>query len=186
MHIGWTNILRIGRRGPLALVVAAGVVIGAAGSMLASAQDKDAAPQPVGDLAALPPPSYNRWIRPDTGRFEAYVWDDRELAEHVKAAEPWYDPRWRPFSSCMASEGFDVRRDQTRPFSQQDLDEIVVRANAQMPNPQENLRIGAQTAAVPGVAGAFLRCADRWLALSGPAWAAHGITPTLPGQVPAP
>jgi hypothetical protein len=139
--------------------------------------------RPIGDPSQLPPPPYNRFIRPDTGRFEVYEWDDRALTATQKAAQPWYDPRWKPFSDCMIAEGYDVRADATKAFAQQDLDQVVTRANAQLPDANANKRIGGNTSGVPGIAGAFLRCAGRWLAL---APEQYGLERPEPGQVPPP
>ena len=156
---------------------------GEAGSVEPTATAVNAVPLPITDPSKLPPPPRNQFIRPDTGRFEAVLWDDRALPAARKAVQPWYDPRWKPFSACMTAEGYDVRADPTRPFSQQDLDTIVAGANAQLPTPDANKRIGGNTAGVPGIAGAFLRCGGRWLA-----WApeAYGLARLEPGQVPAP
>jgi hypothetical protein len=141
---------------------------------------------PISDPTRLPPPPYNRFIRPDTGRLETTLWDDRALSAAQKAAQPWYDPRWKPFSHCMADEGYDVRTDLTKPFAQEDLDEIVARANAQLPDGEANKRIGSNTDTIPGIAGAFLRCAGRWLALTPAEWPGNGIQRLEPGQIPTP
>ncbi len=135
--------------------------------------------------ADLPPPPYNRWIRPDTGMFYAHLWDDRPISQEAKDANPWYNPRWKPFSDCMVAEGFDVRPDPEKPFSQADLDELLRRANAELPDTEANKRIGSNIDDVPGFAGAFLRC-GYWLALQGDQLEAHGIQRLEPGEVPEP
>ena len=141
---------------------------------------------PISDPAQLPPPPYNRFIRPDTGRFEVLLWDDRPLSAEQKAALPSFDPRWKPFGHCMAAEGYEVRADATKPFTQKDVDFIVARANEQLPDAQANKRIGGNVDKVDGVAGAFLRCAGQWLGLAPADWPAHGIVLLPDGQIPGP
>jgi hypothetical protein len=118
--------------------------------------------------------------------FEAYIWDDREISAAAKAAQPWFDPRWKPFSDCMAGKGHDIRPDPRKPFSQADLDMVVALANAERPDAAANRSIGGDTQSVGGIAGAFLECANEWLALPRSEWAAHGIQKLEPGQLPEP
>lgn len=144
--------------------------------------DQDLAPTSPSEI---PPPTYNRWIRPDTGRFEAYVWDDRPISEAQKAEDPRYDPRWKPFSDCMVAEGFDIRLDRSQPFSQHDLDALVDQANRERPDGGLNRTIGSDIGDIHGYAGAFLRCGF-WLALRPDEWASHGIERLGPGEIPEP
>lgn len=155
----------------------------AIGSVEPAATVANPALPPISDPAQLSPPPYNRFIRPDTGRLETYVWDDRPISAAQKLGQPWYDSRWKPFSGCLVAEGYEVRANPTRPFDQNDLDEVLARANAQLTNSEANKRIGSNVASVPGIAGAFLRCAGRWLAL---APEEYGIARLEPGEVPAP
>src|SRR4051812_47917128 len=80
----------------LTIVLCAVASAGLIGSIIVAAQQGDPDHLPPPPTADVPPPPYNRWIRPDTGEFEAYVWDDRSISDEQKAAEPWYDPRWKP------------------------------------------------------------------------------------------
>lgn len=131
------------------------------------------------------PPKYNRFIRPDNGRFETLLWDDRPISDEAKAAQPWYDPRWTKFNQCLVAEGYDIRPDPTQPFSQRDLDALLARINSERPDGEANRQIGADIDAVPGIAGAFLRCAH-WIAYSREQWAANGIVDLQPGEIPPP
>ena len=133
----------------------------------------------------ISPPTRNPWISPDTGRFEAHVWDDRPISAAQKAEDPRYDPRWKPFSDCMVAEGFDIRSDPAKPFSQKDLDALVEQANRELPDPGLNRTIGSDIADIQGYAGAFLRC-GYWLALRPDEWAPHGIERLGPGESPEP
>lgn len=171
------------RRTLIVAITACGFAAGVTSSVIVAAQTGPAKQQPISDSAQLPPPPYNRFIRPDTGRIEASVWDDRALSPAQKSIQPWYDPRWRPFSDCMVAAGYEVRTDKSRAFGQPDLDEILRRANAQLPDATANKTVGSNVATVPGVAGAFLQCADKWLAL---APEAYGIARLEPGEVPQP
>lgn len=83
----------------------------------------------------------------------------------------------------MVAAGYEVRTDPGKAFGQADLDEIVKRANAQLPDAAVNKNIGSNIGNVPGIAGAFLECAGKWLALSPEA---YGIARLEPGEVPAP
>ncbi len=143
-------------------------------------------PQPYTDPAELPPPAFNNWIRPDTGEFWVpRVWDDRTLPEEEKAKSPWYNPRWAPFSKCMAGGGFETRKDRALPFAQADLDELVRQVNAARPDAEANKSV-SNGAKLSGIAGSFLICADRWLALPIEELAANGLRQLGPGEVPEP
>lgn len=133
--------------------------------------------------ADVSPPVFNRWIRPDNGRFEAHTWDNRRLTDVQKAANPCYDARWEPFAACMAGRGYEVHGVQGTPFSQADLDRLVERVNDERPDGAANKRI-AQGDTVPGLAGAFLDRADEWLTISYEDLAAHGLRALEPGEAP--
>lgn len=167
-------------------VTLAGVIACFTGAIVIAAEQRSESDLPPVDSADHSPPPYSRWIRPETGQFEAYTWDDRPISDAEKRAQPWYDPRWKPFSDCMVAEGYDVRADPTKPFSQQDLDEVVDRANAELPDVSANKQIGSSTGDLSGIAGAFMQCGDRWLALTRDQWLSEGIEKLEPGELPEP
>lgn len=172
------------RRGWLAGL---GVFLGAlivGGTVAAMARDGDSHTQPY-EQRELPPPAFNRWIRPNTGEFWVPEWDDRAIGVEQKAATPWYNPRWKPFSECIRQAGFSVRTDAAKPFGQADLDALLKRINQERPNAADNLTI-SDSRAVPGLAGAFLRCADEWLTVADEDLAKYGLKPLVPGEVPDP
>ncbi len=172
----------------LGFSAAAGVLAGlvAIGAMagIADSRDPDQRPALEGEV---PLPVINRWLAPDTGAFvnPDGPWDNRNLSAQEKAKGPWYDPRWRPFSECMAGEGHDVRVSTSVPFNQSDLDSIIARVNVQRPDGKANkaLRRGD---AVPGIAGTFLKCANRWLTIGPDDYEKNGIVWLEPGEVPLP
>jgi hypothetical protein len=129
-----------------------------------------------------PPPPINRWISPVTGSFTVPAWDDRELSDEQKRAKPLLpDPRWTPLAECMTARGFETRADPSLAFSQQDLDHLVAAVNAAQPDTQANKQLGAKAAALPGIAGAFVQCADQSLAIPVSEFAAHGwVVPPFP------
>lgn len=170
----------------VASILASAALAGVIGSLIVAAQQGDDERLPYIDPTTFPHPPYNRWIRPDTGVFEAYVWDDRPVPEAEKTATPWYDPRWKPFSDCMVAEGYEVREDATQPFGQRDLDKIVAMANAERPDTAANKRVGGNIDSVDGIAGAFLRCAGEWLAIQSQDWQDRGIQKLSPGELPEP
>ncbi len=134
-----------------------------------------------------PPPTYNRFIRPDTGEFwDSYgAWDNRAISDEEKAKSPWYNPRWAPFSKCMAGAGFETRKDRSLPFAQADLAGLVTQVNAARPDRVANKAIG-QNVKVGGIGEAFLVCAEKWLALPIEELAANGLRALKPGEVPEP
>lgn len=136
--------------------------------------------------AEVPTPVFSRWVNPD-GEFVGYIWDNRHLGSSQKAAKPWYDPRWKPFSACMGDRGHEVRDDPSSvPFGQEHLDEIVARANAERPNGAGTLRAIGDGEDLGGIAQAYIDCANRWLTIEYEQLAANGIEWIEPGEIPEP
>lgn len=99
-----------------------------------------------------------------SGVFHAPVWDDRELSDEQKAADPVFNPAWVPFSQCLADRGLEVRPDPSQKFSQMDVDHLLERLNAEYPDVNANRQIPFHaTGKMPGDAGTFLDCAEAWL-----------------------
>ncbi len=130
------------------------------------------------------PPAVNRWVRGD-GKFVVDAYDDRRLTDEEKALNPVYDPRWKPFSHCINAAGFVSGVSSTTPFSQTDMAQLVRRVNDERPDAAANKSIGPGTK-VPGLAGAFLECADRWLTIERADYEKNGIKDLAPGEIPAP
>jgi len=171
------------RRSLWLALVAAGTLAGVVASVaIAVGQDDDLRPLRPEEV---PTPVYNRWIVPAVGVFRAYEWDDRALSSEAKAANPWYDTRWRPFGHCMADAGYEVRTDPGKPFSQRDLDEVVRLANAERPDRSANLRIST-AGDVDGIAAAFLSCADQFLTIAYEDLGSRGLRYLNPGEIPEP
>ncbi len=125
--------------------------------------------------APVDPPAFNRWISPESGRFFVFPYDDRELGDEQRAANPVYDPRWEPFAACVEAKGVAARESSSSSrFSQADLDALLERVNRERPDAKANLKLN-KGAKLPGVAGAFLACADEWLALSNEELEARGF-----------
>lgn len=125
------------------------------------------------------PPHFNPWIDPQTGRFTVRDFDDRELSVEVKRQYPVTDPRWGPFAECMNTAGYSVG--DPKGFSRATLDDILGRLNVTT-NLQENRLLDAG-ATLPGMPGAFLKCADTWLSIPVSDFPKHGFTivfPTIP------
>lgn len=147
-------------------------VVAAVGALLVLAACNQTSP--VGDVvtqvattvSAPSPPPFNRWIDPATGKFyDPIIWDDRELGPEQKAAKPLPpDPRWAPFSSCMADRGFETRNDPSEAFSQADMDRLVAEVNAARPDTAANKLVNGN-ATLTGLPRAFVDCADQWLAI---------------------
>jgi hypothetical protein len=112
-----------------------------------------------------PPPPVNRWIDPATGEFIVGVYDDRHMSEEDKAKDPVYDPRWDPFAACVRQEGYEPLSPGSPWFVQADMDALLARVNAERPDTTANRRVNTGDS-LPGLAGAFLKCADEWLALT--------------------
>lgn len=166
----------------LAGIVAAGVLSAVAVGGVGNSQE------PPPGRPTPPIPILNRWIRPDTGVFymAAGPWDNRELPAEQKAATPWYDPRWKPFGACMRAAGFEVRTEPSKPVNQSDIDRIIGRLNSQNPDRAANKRIRPGDYSMGGFTGAFLQCADRWLAIQSEDFEKNGIRMLNPGEIPDP
>ncbi len=163
-----------------------GLLAGALGAAIAAGVTDDSPTRPLTEEDGPPPPTYNRFIRPDTGEFwDSYgAWDNRAISDEEKAKSSWYNPRWAPFSKCMAGAGFETRKDRALPFAQSDVDGLVAQVNAARPDRVANKAIG-QNAKVGGIAEAFLVCAGKRLTLPTEELAANGLRQLEPGEVPA-
>ena len=166
-------------------VLTAGILGGGIAAAALVPTDEVVHPEPYVSPAELPPPAFNRWIRPDTGEFWVPAWDDRRLSDVQKLANPTYNPRWKPFSDCMVAAGFEVREDRSKAFSQADLDEVLHRVNHERPDTSANRGIGSGQK-LTGIAGTFLDCADKWLALDRAEFSKSGVRDLGIGEVPEP
>ncbi|MGI8925944.1 MAG: hypothetical protein ACR2HN_04770 [Tepidiformaceae bacterium] len=154
----------------MAIGLAAGIVAGAVA--FGAQSDDDTKPHTA--LDGPPPPAFNRWISPATGRFTVPRWDDRHISEEQKLAKPAPpDPRWAPFAQCMVVQGFAVPQGPDGSFGQVQLDGLLSSINAARPDDAANKAVGAGP--LPGVAGAFLTCADTWLAIPVKDFDKHGL-----------
>lgn len=176
------------RKTILATAVLAGVVFGAAASAYAVSTRGDDPAEPAPGEQTPPVPTLNRWVRPDSGLFwnSNGIWDNRNLPDEQKAATPWYDPRWKPFAACMQDRDFEVRADGNRPFDESDLDKVIERLNKENPDTARNRTVPPGDYSMGGFTGAFLECAERWLAIQPGDFAKSGIVMLEPGQVPEP
>lgn len=173
------------------LLVVAALVVMALASVACSTTTSSNLPssatvaQPALDPRSVSPPVFSNWIRPDTGQFEAYTWDDRPISEEAKAQQPWYDGRWQPFGHCMSAAGFETRPNPNQPFGQADLDRLIDKLNALNPDGAANkARLASE--GFDGISGAFLQCADRWLTIRPDEWEKRGARPLEPGEIPGP
>ena len=110
----------------------------------------------------VPKPYFHQFLGFD-GIYYASRWDDRALSDEAKRADPVYDPRWPPFSQCVAAGGLEVRADPSTKYNQDDLDRLVARINRDNPDLPRNLQ-GPPPAL--SSAGVFTRCALEWLTKS--------------------
>ncbi len=140
-------------------------------------------PVPYSKDDAPPPPAFNRWIDPSSGRFQVPEFDDRELSAEVKAKYPLVDPRWKPLSECLAVAGFETRAAAAPGFVQTDLDRLLASINTAT-DPAANKRVN-QGDTLPGLPGAFLQCADQWLAIPVSDFPRHGWVIEFP-EIPKP
>ena len=98
----------------------------------------------------------------------------------MKEKYPLIDPRWRPFSACMNSGGFAVGAPDA--FQKADLTRSLATVNAAS-SPVTNLRLSAGDS-LPGMPGAFLKCADQWLSIPVSEFPKYGfvtVFPDIPG-----
>ena len=137
-------------------------------------------PEPYTTADAPPPPPFNRWVDPQSGKFVVPEFDDREIGVEMKEQYPLVDPRWRPFSACMNAAGFVVGAPDA--FQKADLTKLLAGANGAS-SPLAKLKLNAGDA-LPGLAGAFLKCADQWLAIPVSEFPKYGfvtVFPDIPG-----
>jgi hypothetical protein len=158
-------VLAIGIAGVLAAAVAAGSFAWSADSTSLQGVDATAAPGATPAPPPDSPPPFNRWIRPDTGEFWVDPYDDRHLSEEAKAADPVYNPRWDPFAACIEDQSYEALAPGSAFFTQADMDALLARVNAERPDTRANRQV-SNGDTLPGLAGAFLKCADEWLALT--------------------
>ncbi len=164
----------------LALLVVCGSVLGAALAVVVTGAASLAGTPPNDTTSHTredgpPPPPFNRWISPVSGKFSVPEWDDRHISAEEKAKNPAIDPRWKPFSECLAARKLETRPDPTRPFVKADLDRLLNGVNTSRPDPGANKRI-RQGEAVQGLAGGFLECADEWLSIRIEDFSKFGLT----------
>lgn len=110
----------------------------------------------------VPKPYFHQFLGFD-GIYYASRWDDRALSDEAKRADPVYDPRWPPFSQCVAAGGLEVRADPSTKYNQDDLDRLLNRVNRENPDPAQNLQRPPDPLSAAGV---FTRCALEWLTKS--------------------
>lgn len=138
-------------------------------------------PEPYGSEKEAPPPAFNRWVNPGTGQFWVPDSDDRELGTQTKEQYPLLDPRWKPFVECMRDRGFDLGA--PADFRRRDLDALLEGITAEVGVDQaKQLNTGD---ALPGRPGAFLACADQWLAIPVADFPKYGFVvewPTIPKE----
>lgn len=126
---------------------------------------------PPAGTYTIPPPAAG--ITPVDGRPAPFVsyqgvfgvsqWDDRALSEREKAADPRLNPAWVPFSQCLADRGLKVRPNPSQPFTQADMDRLIVRLNVEYPDRDANNKLLFEPG---GDAANFLECAHEWLTKS--------------------
>jgi|GEM_PF-3967985 len=132
---------------------------------------------PFGDERDAPTPGRSfQFIDGTVGRFRVATWDDRNLTNEEKAADPVFNPAWEPFGECVRGRGVSLPPQAGQRLTQADLDGFVERRNAQSPRRDENLDLAAKkpaerTAAIQARphqrdAAVFLDCAEEWLTLS--------------------
>lgn len=158
---------------PLASVI--GLVTGVAlGGLVLGAQGRDdTTPRSLED--GPPVPTLHRWVDPHAGSFRAPVWDDRHIPDAEKARNPLPpDPRWAPFADCMIAQGYDVVATSGKEFTQADLDTTLSRVNEERPDIAANKALQAD-ASLGGFPGAYVNCADEWLAIPVRDFAEHGL-----------
>ena len=110
----------------------------------------------------VPKPYFHPFLGFD-GIYYVSLWDDRALSDEAKRADPVYDPRWPPFSQCVAAGGLEVRADPSTKYNQDDLDRLLNRVNRENPDPAQNLQRPPDPLSAAGV---FTRCALEWLTKS--------------------
>ena len=174
------------RRWLIVASAAAGAILVAA---LAFGQSRDQYPPVIQRVEDAPTPHpHNRFVSMD-GTFFVLPWDDREISDEQKKADPIYNPAWVPFASCMETHGLAVRSSPGTKFSQADLDALVSRLNRENPDRAANLALPFKAnGTVGGTVGAFLDCGEQWLTktpqeiqtLTGV------VEPTLPPSAPLP
>ena len=171
-----TRVVGIGLAGLVALGASTGLVV----TWVSGISDaKEPAGLPVSSDADVdpPPPLGFLFLRPDTGRFTVTAFDDRELSDEAKAANPVFNPAWKPFADCLAQRGLAAGVfDPKGRFSQADLDRVLARVNADSPDRTANFALNgadaagrtALVAANPRTQSAvtFLECAGQWLTKS--------------------
>ena len=145
----------------IASISAAAIIMGS----LALASDGNEQPLPpvIQRPEDAPVPFFHRFISHQSGEFYIPRWDDREISDDAKRADPWYDPAWVPFSQCLAAGGLEVRADRTTKFNQDDIDRLVQKVNRENPNKAQNIKAPPKPT---GSAGVFTRCTEEWLTKS--------------------
>lgn len=133
------------------------------GSIAWAASDEgDTLPPVIQDPADAPVPYFHPYVSFD-GTFFVHRWDDREIGDEAKRADPLYNPSWVPLSQCLADGGLEVRSDPNTKYNQDDIDRLVERVNMENPDRVLNLKTPPKPT---GSAGIFTRCAEEWLTKS--------------------
>ncbi len=115
---------------------------------------------PLTSTTCLPTPYFHPYVLFESGRFWMPPWDDREIGDEQKLADPLYDPAWLPLSDCLAAGGLEVRPDPTTKYNLQDVNRMLERVNLENPNKDQNLKGPPPSGSSAAV---FLRCANEWL-----------------------
>ncbi len=79
-----------------------------------------------------PPPPRSRFVS-DGGFFSIPRWDDREISDAAKAADPWRDPFWPAFVQCMQAGGVGLGITTPEAATQADIDLLVAEVNKSGP-----------------------------------------------------
>lgn len=155
------------------LVLFLGAMLALAASLAAcSTEPEPGTPSAVGSAtpsvestrSGPPPPAMPFLFLDAQGEFTAPQWDDRELGAEQKAADPFFNPAWRPFAACLSAGGLEVRSNPQAPFSQLDLDAVLKKVNADYPDAAANRLISQNGIdSAQGTAKTFLSCALAWL-----------------------
>lgn len=124
--------------------------------------------EPVERLEDAPPPPALTYEYLDaSGTFVAPEWDNRDLGDEKKAADPWVNPAWQLFGQCLADGGLEVREDKAEKLTQKHIDKLLERVNKEHPNKDSNKQVARQgLRGAAGSARVYLTCAYEWLSKS--------------------
>lgn len=157
----------------LVLLLAAGAILILrtleTGNDAASADtEKDTKPTPANQTPvfestseAPPPPYLFRFVEAD-GYVSLPRWDDRQLSQEEKDANPWINPRWAPFNRCMVAAGLGLPDKST--LLQHDIDAIIASVNESGPFLRRN-EAGGLEVIESEVLAAYAACFEATLAV---------------------